>query len=728
MVDTTDAASAWAGARPPDEHSRTFRWRPGKLELVFTHAPRHPVILSGHGLDAEPAAPTAASQPLVELMLAGEGRARTTTRFTNTAAGSRLRYEEHIADRHGDAERLRIRQRDPRTGIRVETTLLSSDAHHGVRVFSEVRNAGEDPIVIEAVTSLAFGSLIRSGEDARNLTLFSGTGEQLAENRWTSEPLWGQRTLADFGSIAHDQPGRGAVERVGTSTWSTVRALPMGVLEHAETGRAAAWQIEHNGGWRWEIADVREGEDSIALLLLGPEGVDHRWARRLGPGDAFTTVPASVAFSAAGFEGAVAELTRHRRWLRRERTADPSALLVFNDYMNTLGGDPTTERLLPLIAAAARAGAECFCIDAGWYDDSGAHDWWPTVGEWRPSLSRFPDGGLARVIAAIRDAGMRAGLWLEPEVVGVQSPVVDRLPDEAFLRRYGIRIREHDRYFLDLRHPAARAHLDETFERLIEDFEVGYFKLDYNVTPGTAADGDLAGGDALLEHSRALLRWVRELQARHPAIVFENCASGAMRADFAMLEVFDLQSTSDQVDPRRYPPIAAAAPLLILPEQSANWAYPQPSMSDEGIVFTLVTGLAGRLYLSGFLDGMSAQQLALVQNAVAVYREVRTELIAAVPRWPLGLPQWYGDAVALRLQSPGEDLLFVWHRGDADAEIRVELGGAACGVELSELYPRRLQPWTVRDETPGVVVLHPGSAEPSARLYRIGPSSGTGPK
>ena len=165
----------------------------------------------------------------------------------------------------------------------------------------------------------------------------------------------------------------------------------------------------------------------------------------------------------------MAELTRHRRWLRRERTADRDSLLVFNDYMNTLNGDPTTERLLPLIAAAAEAGAECFCIDAGWYDDTELGDWFPTVGEWIPSTRRFPGGGLAAVVAAIRDAGMKFGLWLEPEVVGVLSPIAESLPDAAFLQRHGRRVTEHQRYFLDLRHPAARAHLDSTFDRLIAD-------------------------------------------------------------------------------------------------------------------------------------------------------------------------------------------------------------------------------------------------------------------
>ena len=67
-------------------------------------------------------------------------------------------------------------------------------------------------------------------------------------------------------------------------------------------------------------------------------------------------------------------------------------------------------------------------------------------------------------------------------------------------------------------------------------------------------------GAGLLEHNRAHLKWLEGVLDRHPALVIENCGSGAMRADFAMLSRLQLQSTSDQEDFRLYPPIAAAAP------------------------------------------------------------------------------------------------------------------------------------------------------------------------
>jgi alpha-galactosidase len=66
-------------------------------------------VLSGLGCDGE-VTTTGATQPLVELIATGDGRARTTTRFTNSGVGSRLRHIRHSARSQGDEERLEIVQ------------------------------------------------------------------------------------------------------------------------------------------------------------------------------------------------------------------------------------------------------------------------------------------------------------------------------------------------------------------------------------------------------------------------------------------------------------------------------------------------------------------------------------------------------------------------------------------------------------------------------------------
>ncbi|MES6318557.1 alpha-galactosidase, partial [Cutibacterium acnes] len=98
-----------------------------------------------------------------------------------------------------------------------------------------------------------------------------------------------------------------------------------------------------------------------------------------------------------------------------------------------------------------------------------------------------------------------------------------------------------------------------------------------------------------------------------------------MTTDYALLARTAIQSTSDLQDSVRYPPIAANSPMTMLPEQAANWAYPQPDMDDEEIVFTVTTSLAGTFYLSGHVDRMNAHQMALVQSGVDV-KALRSDL------------------------------------------------------------------------------------------------------
>ena len=593
---------------------------------------------------------------LVEVFTADEQRARTSQAYFRSAVGERLRV-------HGapsvvieqDHTRAVVLQRDAQSGIEVQTTVTAATGAAAVRVVSDVRNSGREAVVITAVSSATFG-FGQSSADLDALAWGGARSEWLAENRWQEAPL--RSILPELSLELHGQDGRGHAHIASHGAWSTGEHLPTGYLVHPGGG-AIAWQIESSSGWQVDLCQTRAGG---VVSLLGPTDLEHHFARELLPGEAFTTVPVAVAASDGGRDGVLGELTRYRRWLRGDMQRQKLPV-VYNDFMNTLMGQPTTEALLPLIRRAAEAGVEVFCIDAGWFADPAIGDWWSTVGEWREASVRFPDGGLRRVIDEIHRHGMASGLWLEPEVVGIDSHALAWLPAEAFFQRLGSRVQENHRYHLDLRHPAARSHLDATVDHLVEEYGISYLKLDYNINPGAGTDHNAtAAGDGLLAHSRAFHDWLVQVQHRHPSLRIENCSSGAMRADYGVLAVTHLQSTSDQQDFRLYPPVAASAPASILPEQCGNWAYPAADMNDAETVFTLVTGLSGRFYLSGFLDDLRPGQRALIAEAVALHKELRVDLTAATPFWPLGLPEWDAAAVCLGLRTPRGDLLFVWDR------------------------------------------------------------------
>ncbi|ROQ41621.1 melibiase [Frondihabitans sp. PhB188] len=698
--------------------SVTIEFGNDDLEIVLRQDPGEALRVLRLGRRGS-AADAPSGQPAVEVVTVDSGHAPSTSRLTLGDVSARLRYASHVeeVDERGWRSLVVTLEEDGLAGG-LSAFLRLSLPSTGLAVRSTVRlenAAGAGTRVVRSVASLALrvglGDAAVSSPD--DLLLASAASDWIGEARWSRKPLR-EAGLADLRLAEHRTGSRGAIVAASEGTWSTSRALPTGVLE-AGSGGALAWQIEHNGGWRWDIA---EDEQGTSLALSGPTDADHQWLGVLAAGESLETVPATVA-AGDDLEGAIAALTDFRRAARRPHPDDAALGVVFNDYMNTLMGDPTTEKLLPLIDAAAETGVEYFVIDCGWYDDDSG--WWFSVGDWQPSTVRFP-GGLDRVIAHIRDRGMTPGLWLEPEVVGVTSRAADTLPADAFLQRHGVRIVEHGRYHLDFRHPAVVAHLDEAVDRLVTEFGVGYFKLDYNINPGAGTDvAATSPGAALLDHNRAHLAWLESVLDRHPGLVLENCGSGAMRMDQAMLQRLQLQSTSDQQEPEAYPPIAAAAPLMMLPEQAANWAYPQPGMGDEALAFTLCTALLGRFYLSGHVDTMSIAQTTLVAEAVAAHKRIRADLAVGHASWPLGIDQWDAPWVALAIGSADARYLTLWRRAGSVATIEVPLPDLR-GRELfvDTVFPARLDPWqTEWDAAAGILRVRATGGEVAARTFRL---------
>jgi alpha-galactosidase len=719
-------------------------WRVGSITLRFRADDAGPVRLVDITTEQTSGFPVSferAHQPLVEVLTPqfGNETSSNSGRHSGTTLGRALRYLAHEDTRAGGIDRLKITQRDPTTGLTAVSIFEALGAVPAVRTTTELSvDEDSDPLVLWAVTSFATGAVIST--DVNSLNVWRGASSWAAENRWTSQPLRAPG-LVETDPSARGETSRSCIRTVSTSSWSSGAYVPAGAIQQASTGRTLAWQVEHNGAWLWEVgerpnwttllenlsiqrkdATGRPTEDRSAdgayVAVLGPTDAFHQWSYTLTAAQSFTAVP--VTFTIAdSFDHAFGQLTQHRRAARRTHPQDSKLPVVFNDYMNTLEGDPTEAKLLPLIHAAADVGCEYFCIDAGWYDDTAG--WWASVGDWIPSTRRFPQG-LAFLLDQIRARNMVPGLWLEPEVVGISSEAVSMLPDEAFLQRGGVRIRERERYLLDLRSTAARAHLDAAVDRLVTELGVGYFKLDYNVTPGPGTDYAAPSvGHGLLEHNRALLSWLDSVLDRHPELILENCGSGAMRSDFAMLSRLQLQSTSDQQDPLLYPAIAVGALVHILSEQAGNWAYPQATMTDEMISFTMCTGMAGRLYQAGLLNLMSDEQLSLVADGVRIHKSTRHALGQAEPIFPTGLPTWNDAWVTVAFRQEPDVYVLAWRQAHAAADITLDLPGLdGPNMQIAQIYPppERLPEWTTNLTSGGLRIRSPEGVA-AARFLKL---------
>lgn len=550
-----------------------------------------------------------------------------------------------------------------------------------VRSWLDVTNLSQETKTIEYISSFALTGLHRRGV----LPLDEKCAVWYPHNAWSGEMRWRKYSMADLGMT---KAGNLTFKRISCSTcgtWSSGEYLPMGYTENTETGEGLMWQIEHNGSWYWEMSDY---ENYIYVNVCGPNDKESHWHKHLKHGESFTSVPVAVGSVCGGFEEACREFTKYRRKIRRPNQDNVDLPVIFNDWMNCLMGDQSTEKLIPIIDAAAECGCEYFCLDAGWYIEPG-DDWNGSVGRWIPSEQKFT-GGLKTMLDYIRSKGMIPGLWLEIESVGCDNSLVQEVPEDWFFRKYGQPIITGSRYQLDFRNPAVVAYADKIVDRLVSEYGVGYIKMDYNhnAGPGTDINSDSLG-DGLITHTREYLKWLDSVFERYPNLIIENCGSGGMRMDYAMLSRHSIQSVSDQSDYRRFAHIAAASPSAVTPEQSAIWSYPLADADEEATVFNMVNAMLLRVHQSGRPDLIKKECLELVKEGLAYYKSIRKQIPESLPFWPMGFPKTEDGWMCLGLDCGNKQYLAVWRLGNSRdcCEIPLSMPNNS-GIRVRCAYPK----------------------------------------
>ncbi|MGI6107372.1 MAG: glycoside hydrolase family 36 protein [Lachnospiraceae bacterium] len=598
--------------------------------------------------------------------------------------GTDLAYDGMDDLRNDKGRRLVFHQHNARTGLVLDTFIQFYDGIRAARFWNTVKNGGSETQTLDYITSFHYEGL---GKDNRGDHPEDYLKVGLPHSGWQREVNWRFETLAELGMdpvqkqrVRHSS---NFVHVENTGNWSAKEYLPMGWVYDDQTNFGLLWQIEQNGSWHWEIGD-RLGFPYVSAG--GPNELYNHWFRDLAPGDSFTTVPVAVAVTGKDFTDAVDTMTLYRRAIRRPNRDDENLPIIFNDYMNCLFGDPTTAKELPLIDAAAKAGCEYYVIDCGWYADG---NWWDNVGEWQESRKRFPNG-VKEVTDYIRSKGMIPGLWLELEVMGVHCRKASEVPDDWFFMRHGRRVYYNGRYQLDYRNPEVRAYATSVIDRLVQEYGVGYIKMDYNIEPGIGTELDACSvGDGLLGHERAYLEWLDGIFAKYPDLVIENCSSGGMRMDYAMLSRYSIQSTSDNENYLNYATIAANVPTACTPEQAAVWSYPLREGDDEEVIFNMVSAMLLRIHQSGHLAELSERRFSLVREGLEVYRQIRGMIRTGVPFWPQGLSLYDDEWVCLGIASGRKRLLAVWRRSGMNHTLRMKIPElAGKDPTVSCLYPK----------------------------------------
>lgn len=653
---------------------------------------------------------------LVEVNISGLDRPleRHGNKYIVTAPGYRLKFKDFRDTGNQSGRKLEIVTFDEATGLEVVSHFQFYNGISVARTWTTVTNNGNEDVTLEYVSSFALTGIEKEGLLSQDEKM----SLKVCHNSWQRELQWQEYTLPQLGvelcQPLKEQHSSKVIGFTNVGNWSAKEYIPMGYLENKETNSSIFWQIEHNGSWHWEISDQ---EGHLYLQLSGPSEIESHWSKNLKKGETFCSVPCAVGVCTGGFDYAMGELTKYRRKIRRRNRDNETLAVIFNDYMNCLWGDPTTEKEIPLIDAAAEAGCEYFCIDAGWYDKG---FWWDGVGQWQESKERFPNG-LKEVTDYIRSKNMIPGVWLELEVMGIKCPMVNEVCNDTwFFTRHGKRIHDRSRYQLDFRNPKVIAHANEVIDRLVSQYGVGYIKMDYNIEPGIGTEYNADSvGDGLLEHERAYLSWLDSIFKKYPKLIIENCSSGGLRMDYALLSRYSIQSTSDQDDYRRYCTISANAPSALCPEQAAVWSYPMVSGDKEEVVFNMINAMMLRIHQSGHLVNIEPDRKALVKEAIDVYKTMRKDIKNALPFWSLGTSCFSDEWVSLGLKTESTAYLAVWRRESSkDTCILPIKFLKGKNVKISCIYPSFNEEAFAFNKNAGTVSVKL-SKNYSARLFKL---------
>jgi alpha-galactosidase len=284
--------------------------------------------------------------------------------------------------------------------------------------------------------------------------------------------------------------------------------------------------------------------------------------------------------------------------------------------------DHDLAKLRELADRAAKAGAERFVLDDGWFRHR--RDDYAGLGDWYVDEDVWPRG-LHPLVDHVRVLGMQFGLWVEPEMINPDSDLARAHPE--WIMSTGGRMPPEHRHqqVLDLVHPEAYAYLLDRLDRLVGEYAIDYLKWDHNrdlVDAGHSPHGEAA----VHRQTLAVYRLLDELRRRHPRLEIESCSSGGARVDLGILQRTDRVWGSDCIDALERQSIQRWTQLL-LPAELIGSHVGAPHAHTTGrrqdLAFRAGTALFGHFGIEWDLISASEAEREELARWVALYKDVR---------------------------------------------------------------------------------------------------------
>ena len=410
-----------------------------------------------------------------------------------------------------NAESLLLMLRDKVSGVAVELCYTVYEDVDVIARSARIINGGKTPITVDKALSACVDF---EGCDY-NLTTLSGA--------WVRERQLYTRPL-----VPGDQ---GTSSTRGASSVQTSPFMMLTAKNTTEqTSEAFGFALCYSGGFE---ASVHVDQHFISRAQIGIQPFNFSW--HLEPGESFQTPEAYLCYSCEG----TGSMSRNfhalvHNHITTGKFARSTRPILCNNWEATYF-DFNEEKLLELARSAKAADIDLFVLDDGWFGHRTGDN--SSLGDWFDDLNKLPDG-LGSLSEKIHALGLKFGLWVEPEMISVDSELYKAHPDWCIHVPGYPRIEYRNQLVLDLSRDEVRDYIVEVIIAALKRGNVDYVKWDMNRfinmwgSAGLPADRQQELGHRYI---LGVYDMMRRITGEFPDVLFESCAGGGGRFDLGMM-------------------------------------------------------------------------------------------------------------------------------------------------------------------------------------------------
>ena len=308
-------------------------------------------------------------------------------------------------------------------------------------------------------------------------------------------------------------------------------------------------------GWCYGASFAYSGNFSIQAevsqmdltrLTVGIQ--DTQFEFHLEPGESFTAPEVILSFS----ENGLGQLSRNyhkaiRHNLCRGKYKTERRPVLINNWEATYF-DFTLEKLVAIAKDAKELGIEMLVMDDGWFgkrdsDYSGLGDWFVNEKKLK--------GGLKNLVEEVNKAGMKFGIWFEPEMISEDSDLYRAHPDWALTVPGRSFTRARHQLVLDFSREDVRTYIFDRMCEILESANIEYVKWDANRHLTDVWSAKLPAdrqGEVFHRYILGLYDFLEKLTQRFPNLLIEGCSGGGGRFDAGMMYYHPQIWCSDDTD------------------------------------------------------------------------------------------------------------------------------------------------------------------------------------